>query len=87
MTRRLRPPVPLIVSCDESGAPRVVHHGGRTVSGTHVAAAWLQRPRWWRADATASAPETRHYRVVLDGRLIFEVHHDDGGWYMDRILD
>ena len=73
MTRRLRPPVPLTVTCDESGAPRTVHHAGRTLTVTHVAASWLQRPRWWRGDAGAAAPETRHYRLVLNGRLIFDV--------------
>ena len=87
MTRRLRPPVPLIVSCDASGAPRTVRHAGQTLQVTHVAATWMQPPRWWRETAGAKAPETRHYRVVLDGRMIFEVHHDAGTWHLDRILD
>jgi hypothetical protein len=87
MTRCLRPPVPLTVTCDASGAPRAIHHAGRTLQVTHVAASWLQRPRWWRGEAGSTAPEARHYRLVLNGRLIFDVHHDDGAWYVDRILD
>jgi hypothetical protein len=87
MTRRLRPPVPLSVLCDESGAPRTVRHAGRTLPVTHVAASWLERPRWWRAGGVAPVVETRRYRVVLDGRLLFEIHHDGGAWQLDRILD
>ena len=87
MTRRLRPPIPLIVLCDESGTPRTIRHAGRTRQVTHVAAVWLERPRWWRAGDEAPAQETQHYRVVLDGRLLFEIHHDGGAWQLDRILD
>ncbi len=87
MTRRLRPPVSLIVACDESGAPRTIRHAGHTLQVTHIAAAWLQRPRWWRETATASMQETLHFRLVLDGRMVFEIHLEDGAWFMDRILD
>jgi hypothetical protein len=87
MTRRLRPPVPLAVTCDQSGAPRTIYHAGRTLQVTHVAATWVQPPRWWRSDAGKPLRETLHYRVVLDRRQIFEIHHGAGGWFMDRILD
>jgi hypothetical protein len=87
MTRRLRPPVPLAVTCDLSGVPRSVRHAGHTLAVTHIAAAWTQAPRWWREDTNVPASETQHYRLVLANRLIFETHREADGWLLDRIVD
>jgi hypothetical protein len=87
MTRRLRPSVPLVVACDESGVPRSVRHAGHTLHVTHVAACWRQRPHWWREGAAAKAPETEHYRLVLDRHVVFEVHWEERRWWLDRIFD
>ena len=87
MTRRLRPPVPLTVSCDESGEPTMVHHAGHILTVTHIAATWVEPSKWWRTRDAAPMSETRHYRLVLDDRLIFETHRGPEGWQLDRILD
>ena len=87
MTRRLRPPVPLGVTCDTSGVPHIVHHAGHSRQVTHIAATWTQPSRWWREGAQAETTETWHYRLVLDGYVVIEAHRDADRWLLDRILD
>ena len=87
MTRRLRPPVPLLITCNPEGRPRTVYHAGHMRQVTHIAAIWEQPPRWWRAPAGKGLQPTQHYRLVLDWRLLIETHCEDGRWLLDKILD
>lgn len=87
MTRRLRPPVPIAVTCDVSGTPSIVRHSGHARQVTHVAAAWAQPPRWWREGYQEETTESWHYRIVLDGYQVIEVHREDERWLLDRIVD
>ena len=86
MTRKLRPPLPIRVRCDDHGRPTALTYGGQTRTVTHIAEHWLTPAAWW-ADLPNTPAERVHYKVVTDGRQLCDVMYTDGAWYLDRIFD
>ena len=86
MTRKLRPPQPIRVQCDNHGRPLEITYGGRARAVTHVAEHWLTPAGWW-SDLPYTPTERLHYKLVTDGRQLCDVMYTDGAWYLNRIFD
>jgi hypothetical protein len=102
MTRRLKPPVPVAMTCTPDGTPLAMRRGGRTRTVSHIAATWVRPASWWLDDDAADDAgtdggddkhdvllrERAYYRVVVDGVAVLEIFRSAGGqWYLERIID
>jgi len=102
VTRRLKPPVPVAMTCTPDGTPLVMRRGGRTRTVSHIAATWVRPASWWLDDDGDDGSagdagcdghdvllrERAYYRVVVDGIAAIEIFRSMGGqWYLERIID
>lgn len=102
MTRRLKPPVPVTMTCTPDRTPLAMRRGGRTRTVSHIAATWVRPASWWLDDddgddagkdgsdgaRDALLRERAYYRVVVDGVAVLEIFRSAGGqWYLERIID
>ncbi len=95
MTRRLKPPVPVVMTCTPDGTPLVMRRGGRTRTVSHIAATWVRPASWWLDDDNEGdgggagdagsdghdvlLRERAYYRVVVDGIAAIEIFRSAGG--------
>lgn len=87
MTVLLRPPLPLEVSCDVGGVPRLlrVWGEGRTRRATGRARSWMERRV--PLDGVSACVDRVCHRLVLDDAVVWDVYEEEGAWFLQRILD
>ena len=93
MTRRLRPPVPVLVRCRPDGTPLQLRRAGRERAILHVAATWVRPAPWWSETEEGAQPdplqgERTYYRVICESSAVEIFSVQDGTrWYLARIFD
>jgi len=85
VTRLLRPPHPLIVSCDGEGSPRSLSSGSQRRQVTRVVRAWVQH----RLALALDEPwgDRAYDRVLLDGIVLWDIFEERGAWFLERIIN
>ena len=84
MTRRLSSPGPLRTMLTGTGELRRLYRR-RWHTVTQVLDRWIQRELWW--DESDPGSDREYQRIVLDGRLVWDVYHGaDGQWYLYRLV-